>query len=141
MARIILVLIISFIALTASSQTDTDSLKQENGIVYPIINKVTASETILVCQVLRLTNQNKEKYFMVVFCETPIKDSKQRAKLRSDYMLKRERIYLANVFFATVDVVEEQKIQTDTKTYFRLLEDKYDGIRLWAILNTDLFLR
>ena len=78
---------------------------------------------------------------MVVFCETPIKDSKQRAKMKNDYMLRRERIYLAQAFFAKVDVVEECRIQTDPKSYFRLLTEKYDGLRVWAILNTEMFLR
>ncbi len=31
--------------------------------------------------------------------------------------------------------------QTDTKTYLRILEEKYDGLRVWAILNTEIFLR
>jgi len=141
MSRILILLLISCFALIASSQTDANSLKQEISFVYPAINKITANEKILVCQVLRLTNQNKERSFMVVFCETPINDSKQRAKMKNDYMLRRERAYLAQIFFAKVDVVEERKIQTDTKTYFRLLTEKYDGLRVWAILNTEMFLR
>ena len=140
MSRILILLLISCLALTASSQTDTGSLNQEISFVYPAIKR-TANEKILVCQVLRLTNQNKEKSFMVVFCETPIKDSKQRAKMKNDYMLRRERIYLAQAFFAKVDVVEECRIQTDPKSYFRLLTEKYDGLRVWAILNTEMFLR
>ncbi len=141
MTKILILLFISCFALTASSQTDTGSLLQRNGFAYPVLNSVSANETMMVYQVLRLTNQNKEKSFMVIFCETPVTESKQRAKLKNDYMLRRERIYLAQVFFAKVEVVEKENIQTDTKTYFRLLEEKYAGLRLWAVLNTEMFLK
>ena len=94
-------------------------------------------EKLLVCQVLRLTNTNKEKYLMVVFCETPVKDSKQRARMRNDYMLKRERIYLSRVFFADVEVLEERKVLMEVKPFLKTLEEKYDGLKLWAVLNAD----
>lgn len=112
------------------------------GYVNPLVadtatNTIASKEKLLMCQVLRLTNQNKERILMVVFCETTVKDSKQRAKLRSDYMLKRERIYLSRVFFADVDVIEERKVLMDVKTFLKLLEEKYEGLRLWAVLNSD----
>lgn len=94
-------------------------------------------EKLLVCQVLRLTNSNKEKSLMVVFCESPVKDSKQRARLRNDYMLKRERIYLSRVFFADVEVLEERKVLMEVKPFLKKLEEKYDGLKLWAVLNAD----
>ena len=74
---------------------------------------------------------------MVVFCESPVKDSKQRARMRNDYMLKRERIYLSRVFFADVEVLEERKVLMEVKPFLKTLEEKYDGLKLWAVLNAD----
>ena len=85
-------------------------------------------EKLLVCQVLRLTNTNKEKSLMVVFCESPVKDSKQRARMRNDYMLKRERIYLSRV---------KRESLMEVKPFLKTLEEKYDGLKLWAVLNAD----
>lgn len=99
-------------------------------------NSFLSKEKLVVCQVLQLTNTNKEKHLMVVFCEAPVKDSKQRARLRTDYMLKRERIYLSRVFFADVEILEEKPVSADIKSSLHLLEEKYNGLRLWAVLNT-----
>lgn len=112
------------------------------GYVHTVAADSTATyslpkEKLLVCQVLRLTNTNKEKSLMVVFCETPVKDSKQRARMRNDYMLKRERIYLSRVFFADVEVLEERKVLMEVKPFLKTLEEKYDGLKLWAVLNAD----
>lgn len=106
-------------------QTSTDTLAI----------KENSTEKIMVCQVLKLTNQNKETSLMAVFCETSIKQSKQRACMRNNYMLRRERIYLSKVFFADVEVIEERKVLMEVKPFFKLMEEKYAGLKLWSVIN------
>lgn len=139
--RQLLILLFSLLSLSAFAQKDSNTYVQLNNHVYPTINSKSASEKILVYQVLRLTNQNREKSLLVVFCETSITNSKQRAKMRSDYMLKRERIYLSNVFFSKVEVLEKEIFSSDIKTCLQLLELKYTQLRLWSILQSDFLFR
>lgn len=97
--------------------------------------KENSIEKIRVCQVLKLTNQNKETSLMAVFCETSITQSKQRACMRNNYMLRRERIYLSKVFFADVEVIEERKVLMEVKPFFKMMEEKYAGLKLWSVIN------
>lgn len=141
MMRCIL-LVCSFLSFVpVQAQTDSNSFVHTQKVTESAIYKNTASEKLLVFQVLRLTNQQKEESLMVVFCETTIQGSRQRALLRSDYMLRRERIYLSNVFFSKVEVLEKEIFSTDIKTCLQLLELKYAQLRLWSILQSDLLFR
>jgi len=136
MIRLLLITSLWFTTKEAFPQVITAGYLNST-VTDSVTAKTAARESLLVCQVLRLTNTNKEKSLMVVFCESPIKDSKQRARMRNDYMLKRERIYLSRVFFADVEVVEERKVSMEVKPFLKTLEEKYDGLKLWAVLNAD----
>lgn len=95
---------------------------------------------LIYCQVLRLKDQTNETKVMAVFSEVTVTASYQRAKMRNDYMLKRERVYLGNIFFADVDVLEEIKNAIDVKLYMQKLRERYSEIQLWTVLDGNTIL-
>jgi hypothetical protein len=95
---------------------------------------------LIYCQVLRLTHKTNEHNIMAVFSEVTVTASYQRAKMRNDYMLKRERIYLGNIFFADVDVLEESTKVMDIKLFMQTLRKRYSNIQLWAVLDGNAIL-
>jgi hypothetical protein len=106
----------------------------------PAIKHGEKGSKLIYCQVLRLTHKTNENNIMAVFAEVTVTASYQRAKMRNDYMLKRERIYLSNVFFADVDVLEESTRVMDVKLFMQTLRERYDGIKLWAVLDGNTIL-
>lgn len=134
MIKLLLTFILFIQILNAYPQIlSTGYIQQANPDTLTIEENLT--EKLRVCQVLKLTNQNKETRLMAVFCETPITQSKQRASMRNNYMLRRERIYLSKVFFSEVEVIEERKVLMEVKPFFKMLEEKYTGLKLWSVIN------
>jgi hypothetical protein len=95
---------------------------------------------LIYCQVLRLRDKTNEHSIMAVFSEVTVTASYQRAKMRNDYMLKRERVYLGNIFFADVDVLEESTKVMDVKLFMQKLRERYSDIKLWAVLDGNTIL-
>lgn len=90
------------------------------------------------CQVLQLTNQNRTTSIMIVLVEKGEK-KESRCKLRSNYLFKRERMYLRTVFFAEVEVLEHIQTITDVDALMQRLKNDYYKPQLWSVLRTDAF--
>ena len=110
---------------TAESTTVTSHKSRKKG------------DRIVQAQILRLKNQNKETKWMIVFAEAEYQSSISRTKMRLDYILKRERIYLGNIFFADVAIVESVKEVTDMNLCLKTFVSQYPGLQLWSVLNAD----
>jgi hypothetical protein len=91
------------------------------------------------CQVLQLTTPHKQQLIMIVFVETGNAGNAARTKLRSNYMLKRERVYLRQVFFADVEILETIESAIDMSAMFHNLKNKYENPKLWSILKADAY--
>lgn len=74
----------------------------------------------------------------MVLVETAANDN-ARTKLRCNYLLKRERIYLKNVFMADVAVLENYASIVDINSVLQKIKEKYEDVQLWSILNADIF--
>lgn len=97
-------------------------------------------DRIVYAQVLQLTGQNKEKFTMIVFADAAYENNLSRTRMKIDYVLKRERIYLAKIFFADADVLEELKDVIDINASMKKMEQKYPGLKCWSMLNADMIL-
>lgn len=102
--------------------------------------KFKKGDTLVYCQILRLTDRDKKKQIMVVFANSVIRESKMRSRMKIDYMLKRERVYLHKVFFFDVDILDEQRVDTTIKEYMNAVQLYYPNAKIWGILNADGFL-
>jgi hypothetical protein len=99
--------------------------------------KFKKGDTLTYCQVLRLTDRDKKTRIMTVFANSVIRESKMRSKLKIDYMMKRERVYLHKVFFFDVDVLDEQRVDTSIKEHMNAVYIKHPNAKIWCILNAD----
>jgi hypothetical protein len=91
------------------------------------------------CQVIQLITPHKQTAVMIIFVETGNAGNKGRTKIRTNYLLKRERLYLRNIFFSNVEVLENFEAVIDIKTLLQKLDEKYDKPQLWSILRADTF--
>ncbi len=101
---------------------------------------IQGSGKLLYCQVLRLECKNGETKYLAVFSEITITNSVSRAKMRNDYLLKREKIYLEKIFFTKVHVIEEHDRVIDMFAFTQKLKERYTELRLWGIINGDVIL-
>lgn len=90
------------------------------------------------CEVLQLTNQNRSTGIMIVLVEQG-EEGMHRNQLRSNYLFKRERMYLRTVFFAEVEVLERINVVTDVSALLQRLKKDYHQPQLWSVLRTDTF--
>ena len=90
------------------------------------------------CEVLQLTNQNRNTGIMIVLVEQR-EEKMHRNQLRSNYLFKRERMYLRTVFFAEVKVLERINVITDVSALLQRLKKDYYQPQLWSVLRTNTF--
>ena len=76
---------------------------------------------------------------MIVLVETGDCGNDARTKLRTNYLFKREKTYLKNVFFADVEEVENISSVVDVVTLLQKLRAHYYQPQLWSVLNTNTF--
>lgn len=133
---ILFVLLIFFISFHLFSQ----QTKEQRFIppVQSIDTSLKNSNNVFKCQVLQLKAQTGQSRVMVVLVETAANNS-SRTKLRCNYLLKRERIYLKNVFMSDVQVLENYASIVDINSVLKKIKEKYDDVQLWSILNADTF--
>lgn len=99
--------------------------------------KFKKGDTLMYCQILRLTDRDKKTQIMTVFANSVIRESKMRSRLKIDYMMKRERVYLHKVFFFDVDILDEQRVDTTIKEHMHEVHLSYPNAKIWCILNAD----
>jgi hypothetical protein len=102
---------------------------------------IQGSGKLLYCRVLRLKCKNGETKYLAVFSEITVTNSVNRAKMRNDYLLKREKAYLEKIFFAKAHIVEEHNRVVDMPAFTQKLRERYTELRLWGIINGDVVLR
>ena len=91
------------------------------------------------CQVLQLTNQNRQTSIMIVFIDKGGKRDNSRTRLRCNYLFKRERIYLKNVFFSDVEILENYNDIVDANALMLKFTKDYYQPQLWSVLNSHSF--
>jgi hypothetical protein len=111
------------------------------------INKVSSSkksrkekgDTLVFYEVLRLKDLNYSNNIMVVYVQTVIETRRSSAKMHAKYLLKRERQYLAKIFFSSVEILKSEMTDLDPLQSFTELSGLYKGISLWTILHANQF--
>lgn len=106
--------------------------------VPPLSTDSSFSKGSFECEVLQLTNQNRSTGIMIVLVEKG-EEKMHRNQLRSNYLFKRERMYLRTVFFAEVEVLERINVVTDVSALLQRLKKDYYQPQLWSVLRTDAF--
>lgn len=137
MKRVLLCLIMLFLLYHVQSQqhkevryipasTSTDTLFKNSNAKFE-------------CRVFQLTNQNRQTSIMIVLVETGDAGNEARAKLRTNYLFKREKMYLKNVFFADVEEMETISSVVDVSALLQKLKENYHQPQLWSVLNAGTF--
>jgi len=137
MKRVLLCLIMLFLLQHVQSQKN-----KVVRYVPPTANTDTSlnnSNALFECRVFQLTNQNKQTCIMIVLVETGDAGNDARTKLRTNYLFKREKTYLKNVFFADVEEVENISSVVDVVTLLQKLRAQYYQPQLWSVLNANSF--
>jgi hypothetical protein len=137
MKKLLLGLIMLFLLQTVQSQ------KNKEVRFIPHVSKTDTSlknsNASFECRVFQLTNQNKQTSIMIVLVETSEAGKDARTKLRTNYLFKREKTYLKNVFFADVEVLEHFPSVIDVPALLQKLKEQYHQPQLWSVLNTQSF--
>jgi hypothetical protein len=94
-------------------------------------------DRILYAQILKVVDQHKKESILIVFADALIEHNPARTRMKIDYILKRERIYLGAIFFAEVSVLEELKNVPDLDMCMKKMGQKYPALMCWSILNAD----
>ncbi len=106
--------------------------------VATIDTTLATKQKTIQCQVLKITNLSKQSRVMLVLVETSLLENTGRTKMRLNYMLKRERIYLKNIFVADIVVLETYRTIVDINALLQNLQSKYEGLQLWTVLDAEL---
>lgn len=107
MKKIILCLFYSLLFCQLMQAQKTKQLRY----VPPLSTDSSFTKGSYECEVLQLTNQNRSTGIMIVLVEKG-EEKMHRSQLRSNYLFKRERMYLRTVFFAEVEVLERIHVVT-----------------------------
>ena len=91
------------------------------------------------CQVLQLTDQSQHTSIVIVLINKGEGADDSRTKLRCNYLFKRERIYLKNVFFSHVEVLKNYTDIVDANALLVKLKDEYYKPQLWSVLDAHSF--
>jgi hypothetical protein len=91
------------------------------------------------CRVYEITNQYRQTSIILVLIETGDAGNKAQTKLRTEYLFKREKTYLKNVFFAEVKEVDHFASVVDVPSLLQKLKEQYYKPQLWSVLNADRF--
>jgi hypothetical protein len=105
--------------------------------VATIDTTLAAKVKTIQCQVVKITNQSKQSRVMLVLVETSLLENEGRTKMRLNYMLKRERVYLKNIFVADIVVLETYRTIIDINALLQKLQSKYEGLQLWTVVDAD----
>ena len=105
--------------------------------VATVDTTLTAKEKTIQCQVLKITNQSKQSRVMLVLVQSSLLENKSRTMMRLSYMLKRERVYLKNIFEADIAVLETYRTIVDINSLLQKLQSKYEGLQLWTVVDAD----
>ncbi len=105
--------------------------------VATIDTTLAAKIKTIQCQVVRITNQSNQSRIMLVMVETLSSKNESRTKMRINYVLKRERLYLKNIFVADIAVLETYRTIVDIHSLLQNLQSKYEGLQLWTVVDAD----
>ena len=105
--------------------------------VATIDTTLATKQKMIQCQVLKITNQSKQSRVILVLVETSLLENEGRTKMRLNYMLKRERVYLKNIFVADIVVLETYRTIVDINSLLKNLQSKYEGLQLWTLVDAD----
>lgn len=103
------------------------------------IHKPIKGDTLVYYQVLQLHTQDGKEYRMAVLAEAIIETTLSRTRMRIDYMLKRERVYLSRIFFAKVRVLEQARVPEQRELFLKQLEKRFPEIKVWSVLNVNAY--
>lgn len=117
MKKIILCLFYSLLFCQLMQAQKTKQLRY----VPPLSTDSSFTKGSYECEVLQLTNQNRSTGIMIVLVEKR-EEKMHRSQLRSNYLFKRERMYLRTVFFAEVEVLERIHVVTDVSALLQRLK-------------------
>lgn len=105
--------------------------------VATIDTTLATKQKTIQCQVLKITNLSNQSRVMLVLVETSLLENEGRTKMRLNYMLKRERVYLKNIFVSDVAVLETYRTIIDINSLLQNLLNKYEGLQLWTVVDAD----
>jgi hypothetical protein len=105
--------------------------------VATIDTTLAAKSKNIQCQVLKITNQSKQSRVMLVLVESFTFENGSRTKMRMNYVFKRERRYLKNIFVGDVSILETYRTIVDINSLLQNLQTKYEGLQLWTVLDAD----
>lgn len=133
-----LLCILCAFSLSLSVFSQKGKLKRYIPAEINLNSSLTGNSFSYECQVLQIITSSGQKRVLIVLVQKNVKDYNNRMQLRTNYLLKRERIYLERIFFGNVIILEHLK-SVDVNTLLNRLEEKYDHPQLWSILNTETF--
>lgn len=105
--------------------------------VATIDTTLAPTTKMIQCQVLKITNQANQTRVMLVLVETCNVENESRTKMRVNYLFKRERHYLKNIFVVDVAVLETYRIIVNINSLLQNLQSKYEGLQLWTVVDAD----
>lgn len=136
MKKLIHVLVMLFLMPVVFAQNH----KQVNYVPAGVsLDSLYKSQTPFECRVYQLKNQYRQTKIMLVFVTAGSNVHISRKQLRVNYLFKREKTYLRNVFFADVNMLEQHNSIIDVYSFLQRMEEKYDHPEVWAVLSTDAF--
>ena len=119
------------------AQAVSDTMSQYAPAVASGTKPPPPDDRVRIAQVLHLKDNEGKEWVMLVVADAPFDRSWGRSKLKINYLLRRERSYLSNIFFANVKVLEELPAAATTEATMKLLQPKYEGLKFWASLRTE----
>jgi hypothetical protein len=99
--------------------------------------KYKRGDTLYFCEVLKLSSHNYREHYFAVFGFAHIIARKSRSKMKINYVLKRERNYLSNIFYSKAVVLEKKRVDTKVSAHMKKLEKRYPLIRMWGVLDAN----
>ena len=122
--------------LPASKNRSTAPLKK----IKTKFRHYKRGDTLLYCEVLKLTKLNGQEHILAVFAHSYIWERRSKSRVKIMYILQREREYLSTIFYTKAKRLQRRRVDTRVNAYMKLLKRDYPFINMWGVLDANAIL-
>ncbi len=97
-------------------------------------------DTLLYCEVLKLTKMNGQEHILAVFASSYIWQRRSKSRIKIMYILQRERDYLSTIFYTKAKRLERKRVDTRISTHMKMLKRAYPFINMWSVMDANAIL-